>query len=163
MHSSLLTLAMLSGAAATTKCPVTCKQVQISDTTRVSHEPHSPNYANSLVHNSVADDDWRIKVTHNVYDVNTGAYMHHRCFKTTDETVNQADRCRCECLTLTSTNPTKNAITKFPKYSQDIIVPYNPYGDHDDVKTGNANNNKALSAFWSDRTSDEAEAANTNN
>jgi hypothetical protein len=156
----MLLSALFAVATATTpNCPVTCEQVQVNGT-RVNHTADSTdpyNYATSLTHSTIDDNSYRIKVTHNVYNANTGSYKHHRCYKTTNMAVDITQRCVCECIT--SSNNNNN---KFPTYPDATITPYNPWGTHDDVKTGNVNNNKDLATFWSDRTSAQAATANTN-
>merc|ERR1711934_567474 len=77
------------------QCPVTCKQGKVTGSRVLHQSPHS----------TVEDDDWTIKVTHLVYNANNKAYKHHRCYKTYDESKDQADRCECECETLTERNP----------------------------------------------------------
>merc|ERR1719446_1614088 len=110
----MLLSALFAVATATTpNCPVTCEQVQV-DGTRVNHTPDSPdphNYATSLTHSTSDDSDWKIKVTHKVYDANTGSYKHHRCYKTTNMAVPKAQRCLCECITSSNNNPNKKLAT----------------------------------------------------
>merc|ERR1711918_249608 len=63
-----------------------------------STDPH--NYANSLTHGEFTDDGFKIKVTHDVNEINIykggqheQSYMHHRCFR-----IAETQTCTCECI-----------------------------------------------------------------
>jgi hypothetical protein len=149
------------------KCPVTCVQYPVNGT-RINHTPDSTtpyNYATSYTHSSEAHSDWKIKVTHNTLDVNSHAWKHHRCYKTTDPSLSREENCACECETAANNNPNLGAVAKaqFPLYPNEPLIPYNPYHGHPDVehKFGNPHDQHDLLKFWSDRTRAEANAANT--
>jgi len=128
-----------------TGCPVTCEQVVQAGTKR----SHVPDHAEE------SDSDYRIKVTHNVYDLNNAdSHKTHRCYKTANL------GCECEC---------SSSSTKFPVY--------NPHSDASGAEclkatpvdgsicgsiAGDVTGTKDLAHFWNDRTKAEADAANSN-
>merc|ERR1740130_1622880 len=83
---------LASAQAVAPVCPVRCEIEQFTSLSqRTKDQPNSRRYMDSLVHSQIDEQDFKIKVIHDVSDINTAnSYKQHRCYKS-------GEACKCEC------------------------------------------------------------------
>jgi len=127
-------------------CPVRCELKEIEGK-RTKDQPNSRRYMDSLIHSQIDEQDFRIKVIHDVSDINTAtSYKQHRCYKS-------GEKCKCEC-TGARYGPRSGML--FSDLSGEYqTAAYNPYKNHPDVTHD-------LAHFWEDVAASPHEYATSN-